>query len=175
RLWLQAELVGTGFLALALIGCISEYIGRRRVAKLRAKLKRAVCVERDGDWQKLSARELVPGDLIELKQGEIVPADVYIVGGDGVGINILHSNSLLSRVYQEGDLLYCGSPIRFGEVRAIVCVTGARTKLGAKVQWLVDHMNAASFYENPIRFDETILHFDEPLGGEWRVLDFLES
>lgn len=171
RLWLQAEIVGVGFIAIALMGCAGEYVGRRRVAKLRTKFRHPVCVKRDSQWVELPTSELVPGDLIEMKSGDIVPADVHLVGGDAVGINTVHPSMPVSRIFQPGDLVYAGSPINFGKAYAVVHATGAQTILGRRVQRLVDHMTATYFYENAIKFDKSILHFDEPLGGEWSTVD----
>lgn len=71
----------------ALVGFWEEYQADTTIAALKSRLALQARVKRDGRWHSLPARELVPGDLIHLRLGEIVPADARLLEGDPVEVD----------------------------------------------------------------------------------------
>ncbi len=102
---------------------------------LKNKLAFKTLVKRDGQWQEMDAAELVPGDIIKLKIGNIVPADVRLIGeGDYLQIDqsALTGESLPVNK-KPGDEAYANTVIKQGEMVAVVTGTGLNTKFGKTV------------------------------------------
>lgn len=130
----------------AVIGYRHARDSREAVDLLRKKLAIAVRVLRDGKWLSLDAREAVPGDIISIKQGEIVPADASILEGDlSVDQSSLTGESLPAELGPEGQI-YSGSPVKRGEARCLVTKTGAETYMG-KTARLVEGAKPKSHQE----------------------------
>ncbi|MCF8482880.1 MAG: plasma-membrane proton-efflux P-type ATPase [Rhodospirillum sp.] len=101
------------------------------LAALKEGLAPQARVLRDGSWTTREARELVPGDIVRIRLGDIVPADLRLTAGDFASIDqaSLTGESLpVSKGL--GDLAYSGSIVRQGEVEAVVIATGSDTFLG---------------------------------------------
>ncbi|UXD21813.1 cation-transporting ATPase [Ignicoccus pacificus DSM 13166] len=103
---------------------------------LKEKLARKALVLRDGKWKLVDARFLVPGDVIKLKIGDIVPADVKLDHG---GEYILVDQSALTGeslpvTKKPGDVAYANSIVKKGEMIGIVIATGLKTYFGKTVQ-----------------------------------------
>ncbi|MGI0046003.1 MAG: plasma-membrane proton-efflux P-type ATPase [Nitrosotalea sp.] len=118
----------------AILGFAQEEKANAAVASLRKRLRISSRVLRDGKWQVIPARELVPGDIIRMRSGDFVPADAKIIQGDiEVDKSALTGESLpVTEV--TGSLLYSGSVIRKGESSCVVVSTGLRTNFGKTVQ-----------------------------------------
>ena len=115
----------------AIIGFREEYQAGNVIAALKKKLAVQAKVKRDGVWQSLPARELVPGDVVRLRIGEIVPADARLFEGDPVEVDqsALTGESLpVERKF--GEAVYSGSIIRRGEIEALVYATAGSTFYG---------------------------------------------
>jgi H+-transporting ATPase len=105
----------------AVVGFWEENQAGNAIAALKAKLAIKARVKRDGQWINPPASELVPGDVIRLRLGDIVPADARLLAGDLVEVDqaALTGESLpLTR--NPGDAVFSGSIIRQGEIGAIV-------------------------------------------------------
>ena len=74
-------------LANAVVGFWEEYQAGNAIAALKAKLAIKARVRRDGKWTTPAARELVPGDVIRVRLGDIVPADARLLEGDPVEVD----------------------------------------------------------------------------------------
>ena len=134
----KASLVGEGWedfgvlmflqFANATVGYYEESNAGDAIAALKAKLAPQCHLCRDGKWVSMAARELVPGDLIELKIGDIVPADVIMLDGKPVEVDqaALTGESLPVNKHP-WEMLLMGSALKRGEVKAVVSSTGART------------------------------------------------
>ena len=70
----------------ALVGFWQEYQASNALEALKGQLALKARVRRDGKWQGLPARELVPGDVIRLRPGDIIPADIKLFDGDYLNI-----------------------------------------------------------------------------------------
>ena len=115
----------------AVVGFREEYQAGNVIAALKQKLAVQAKVKRDGIWTSVPARELVPGDFIRVRIGDIVPADSRLLEGESVDVDqsALTGESLpVER--KTGDTVYSGSIIRRGEVDALVYATGNGTYYG---------------------------------------------
>jgi H+-transporting ATPase len=120
--------------ALLVINAVVSFLQERRAAgvvqALRRRLQVGARVLRDSSWQVISARELVPGDIIRMRPGDIVPADVKLLTGTlSVDQSALtgESNDADKAV---GNVLSSGSVVRRGEGNGVVMLTGVQTYFG---------------------------------------------
>jgi len=115
----------------ALVGFWEEYQAQGAVEKLQKHLAPDARVRRDGSWIRIAARALVPGDLVKIHIGQIIPADLLLLSGDFLSIDqsALTGESLTVN-RKVGDVVYAGSVVKSGEMDAVVSSTGAYTYLG---------------------------------------------
>jgi H+-transporting ATPase len=100
------------------------------VEALRKRLQVSARVRRDSSWQVIPARELVPGDIVRLRSGDIIPADVTLLTGAlSVDQSALTGESK-DADKAPGEVLSSGSIARRGEGNAVVMLTGAKTYFG---------------------------------------------
>jgi len=134
----------------ALVGFWEERQAGNAIAALKAKLAIKAKVKRDGKWVNLEARALVPGDIIRVRLGDIVPADARLLSGDPVEVDqsALTGESLPTE-RKSGDALFSGSIIRQGEIDAMVYGTGKNTYFGKTVQ-LVEEAHTVSHFQRAV-------------------------
>ena len=96
---------------------------------------------RDGAWHEAPAAELVPGDLIDLKLGDQIPADAIMLAGNPVEVDQsgLTGESLPVEV-TSGGYFMLGSMLKTGQVKAVVVATGVNTSYGEAAK-LIDSVN----------------------------------
>ena len=106
--------------------------------------------ERDGKWTTPKSSELVPGDVIRLRLGDIIPADARLLEGDSVQVDqsALTGESLPVEV-KPGGAVYSGSILRQGEIDAIVYATGTKTYFGKTAQ-LVQSADTVSHFQRSV-------------------------
>src|ERR1700684_2720463 len=134
----------------AAVGFFEERQAGNAIEALKARLAVKARVKRDGKWITPPARELVPGDVIRLRLGDIVPADARLLDGDEVSVDqsALTGESLpATRVV--GDAVFSGSIVRRGEVDALVYATGAKTYFG-KTAELVQTAGTVSHFQKAV-------------------------
>jgi len=133
-----------------IVGFREEYQAGNAIAALKAKLALQARVKRDGAWATVPARELVPGDMVRLRIGEIVPADARLLEGDPVEVDqsALTGESLPVE-HKSGDAVYSGSIIRQGEIEALVYATGKGTYYG-KTAELVETAPTRSHFQRAV-------------------------
>ncbi|WP_430460939.1 plasma-membrane proton-efflux P-type ATPase [Thalassolituus sp. LLYu03] len=120
------------------------------IALLKQKLATRARVLRDGKWQDIAARELVPGDLIHIKAGDVVPADATLLSGSELSVDqsALTGESLpVDKALN--TLAYSGSIVRSGEVNARVEATGMYTYFG-KTAALVEKAGNLSHFQQAV-------------------------
>ena len=109
----------------------------------------------------MPARELVPGDVILVKLGNIVPADAKAAKGDYVSIDqSALTGESLPVDKKVGDVLYSGSIVRQGEMKAVVTATGMNTFFG-KTARLVETAKARSHFQQAVlRIGNFLIYHD---------------
>jgi magnesium-transporting ATPase (P-type) len=114
-----------------------EHRALNALAALKAGLAKSVIALRDGAFTTILARELVPGDVVKLRIGDIVPADVKLLDGDYLSVDRSALTGESFPVSKKADeLAYANTIVKQGEMSAVVVNTGARTAF-AKVVSLV--------------------------------------
>ncbi len=124
--------------ALLVINAVLSFLQERRAAgvveALRRRLRVNARVRRDSTWQVIAARELVPGDIVRVRPGDIIPADVKLLtGGLKVDQSALTGESK-DADKAPADVLSSGSVVRRGEGNGVVLLTGAKTYFGRTTQ-----------------------------------------
>jgi H+-transporting ATPase len=134
----------------AVVGFWEEHQAGNAIAALKAKLAIKARVKRDGKWVNPAARELVPGDVIRMRLGDIVPADARLLDGDPVEVDqsALTGESLPAE-RKPGEAVFSGSIIRQGEIGALVYATGANTYFGKTAQ-LVQEAHTVSHFQRAV-------------------------
>jgi H+-transporting ATPase len=116
------------------LGFVEEQRASGAVESLKAKLHVSARVLRDGIWKVVPARELVPGDVVRIRNGDFVPADAKMVHGDLEVDQSALTGESLSVGKNSGDLLYSGSIVKRGEANGLVASTGVNTYYGRTAQ-----------------------------------------
>jgi H+-transporting ATPase len=117
---------------------------------LKKRLALTAKVLRDGKWADLPAKQLVPGDIVRLRLGNIVPADTKLVDGAYLQIDesALTGESLPVEKHQ-GDVAFSSSIIRQGEMNALVVTTGMDTFYGRTTK-LVEEAHTKSHFQGAV-------------------------
>ena len=134
----------------AAVGFWEEYQAGNAIAALRKKLALRAHVKRAGVWVTTAAREIVPGDLLRLRIGDIVPADAKLLEGDPIEVDqsALTGESLPVTRKTE-DVVYSGSIVRQGEIDALAFATGGQTYFG-KTAHLVEATHTVSHFQKAV-------------------------
>jgi len=124
--------------ALLFLNSILSFIQEQRSSKalelLKSKLQVNVRVLRDGAWKLIPSRELVPGDVIRIRAGDFVQADVKVAVGEVWVDQSALTGESMDVEKRVGDIIYSGSIVRRGEATGIVILTGVKTYFGKIVQ-----------------------------------------
>jgi H+-transporting ATPase len=134
----------------ALVGFWQEYKAANALEALKEQLALKARVLRDGKWQEIPAEQLVPGDIIRLRLGDIIPGDVKLIEGDFLSVDqsALTGESLpVSK--KAGDIAYSGSIAKQGEMGALVTGTGVNTFFGRTAK-LVQTAGAVSHFQKAV-------------------------
>jgi len=134
----------------ALVAFWEEHQAGNEIAALRAKLATTARVLRDGKWATPKVSELVPGDVIRLRLGDIVPADARLLAGDPVQVDqSALTGESLPATRKPGEAVFSGSIIKRGETDAMVYATGTHTYFG-KTAELVQDAHTVSHFQRAV-------------------------
>ena len=145
--WPDFAVILTLLFANAGIGFWQERQAGRAIDALKAQLALGARVLRDGQWSYPSARELVPGDVIRLRRGDIVPADARLLDGDSIEVDqSALTGESLPAVCAPGAVVYSSSIVRQGEIGALVVATGAHTYFSKTAELVQDSQPVSHFH-----------------------------
>ena len=140
------------------IGFWEEHQAGNAIAALKAKLAVKARVKRDGKWIRVAARDLVPGDVIRLRLGDIVPADARLLAGDPVEVDqSALTGESLPATRQSGEAVFSGSILRRGEAGALVYATGAGTYFGRTAQLVRDAHTVSHFQRAVLKIGNALI------------------
>lgn len=157
RHWTDLIVICALLLFNAVIGFWQERKAQNALEALKSQLALKARVCRDGEWQEIPARELVPGDRVRVRLGDVIPADIELQDGDYLSVDqsALTGESLPVEK-QSGDTAYSGSTAKQGEMTGTVTATGPRTAFG-KTAALVGKAGGVS------HFQKAVLHIGDYL------------
>ena len=148
--WADFVIISVLLLFNAVVGFWQEHQAANAVEALKQQLALKARALRDGNWRSLAARELVPGDVIRVRLGEILPADVKLVQGEFLSVDqSALTGESLPVDKQVGGVAYAGSVAKQGEMVALVTATGAGTKF-ARTAKLVEGAGAVSHFQKAV-------------------------
>ncbi|XP_059644206.1 plasma membrane ATPase 1-like isoform X2 [Cornus florida] len=129
------------------ISFIEENNAGNAAAALMARLAPKAKVLRDGKWSEEDASVLVPGDIVSIKLGDIIPADARLLEGDPLKIDqSALTGESLPVTKGPGSGVYSGSTCKQGEIEAVVIATGVHTFFG-KAAHLVDNTTHVGHFQ----------------------------
>ncbi len=148
--WEDFFIILTLLIINAVVGFWQEYKADNAIELLRKKLALKARSLRDGKWAEIPARELVPGDVVRVRLGDIIPADIKLFEGDYLSVDqsTLIGESLPVEKHSM-DIGYSGSIVRQGEMNALVVTTGMNTYFG-KTAKLVEGARTKSHFQKAV-------------------------
>jgi len=146
RHWPDFFIILVLLLSNAVVGFWEEKQAGDAIAALKAKLAIKARVKRDGKWINPAARELVPGDVIRLRLGDVVPADARLLDGDEISLDqSALTGESLPATRKPGEAVFSGSIVRRGEIGALVYATGTKTYFGKTAQLVETAVTVSHF------------------------------
>lgn len=134
----------------AMVAFFQEYQAGNAVEALKKRLALTCRTLRDGKWSETEAKTLVPGDVIRLRLGDIVPADAIAFEGDYLSIDqSALTGESLAVDKKIGEEVYSGTIIQKGEMLAVVTKTGKNTFFG-KTAKLVEQAQPVSHFQKAV-------------------------
>jgi len=158
RHWPDFFIILLLLLSNAVVGFWEEHQAGNAIAALRKQLAIKAKVKRDGKWTDPSAKELVPGDVIRLKLGDIVPADARLLPGDPAEVDqSALTGESLPATKKPGDAVFSGSIIRQGESEGIVYATGTDTYFGKTAQMVQGPESVSHFQRAVLKIGDYLI------------------
>lgn len=150
RHWADLVIILVMLLFNAGVGFWQQARAANALDALRQQLALKARILRDKIWYELNASELVPGDIIRVRMGDIIPADACLLQGDYLTVDqSALTGESLPVGKQVGETVYSGSIARQGEMLAVVTATGSDTFFG-KTARLVDDAGAVSHFQKAV-------------------------
>ncbi len=150
RDWGDFTIIASLLLFNALLGFWEEHEAANALDALKSSLALKARVLRDGKWQEVDARTLVPGDVIRLYLGDVVPADCKLIEGNYISIDqSALTGESLPVTKTSGEDAYSGSVVKQGEMVAVITATGANTFFGRTAK-LVATAGSVSHFQTAV-------------------------
>src|SRR5437660_8212827 len=144
--WGDLTIIVSLLLFNAVLGFWEEHEASNALDALKNSLALKARALRSGEWQEVDARTLVPGDVIRLYLGDVVPADCKLIQGDYVSIDqSALTGESLPVTKKSGEDAYSGSVVKQGEMVAMVTATGANTFFGRTAKLVAGAGNISHF------------------------------
>jgi H+-transporting ATPase len=150
RHWLDFGVILLLLCTNAIVGFWEEHQAGNAIAALKSQLAVNARVRRDGKWANPKVADLVPGDVVRMRLGDIVPADARLLAGDPIEVDqSALTGESLPVTRKPGEAVFSGSIIRQGETDAIVYATGTKTYFG-KTAALVEQAHTVSHFQRAV-------------------------
>jgi H+-transporting ATPase len=142
----------------AALGFFQEYKAGNAIAALKKKLALEARVLRNGKWEDIAAKDLVPGDIITIKLGNIIPADIKLISGEYVSIDQSSlTGESLPVTKKVNDIAYSGTIVKLGQMTGVVVSTGMNTFFGKTAKLVGEAKNKSHFQEAVIRIGHFLI------------------
>jgi H+-transporting ATPase len=150
RHWGDLAIIGALLVFNACVGFWQEHKAANALEALKKQLALRARVRRDGGWREIEAKCLVPGDVIRIRLGDVIPADVKLVDGEYLSVDqSALTGESLPVDKKPGDVAYSGTVAKQGEMVALVTATGATTFFGRTAK-LVARAGGVSHFQKAV-------------------------
>ncbi len=148
--WVDFSIIMVLLIFNAAIGFWEEAKASNALDALKNQMALKARVLRDGSWNEIDAANLVPGDIVRIRLGDVIPADVVLIKGEYLSIDqsALTGESLPVNK-KTGNEAFSGSVAKQGEMEAVVTATGAETFFGRTAK-LVENAGTASHFQKAV-------------------------
>ena len=144
--WGDFAIITSLLLFNALLGFWEEHEASNALDALKSSLALKARALRGGKWEQVDARTLVPGDIVRLYLGDVVPADCKLFQGDYISIDqSALTGESLPVTKKSGEDAYSGSVVKQGEMVAVVTATGGNTFFGRTAKLVAGAGNISHF------------------------------
>ncbi|PYJ98380.1 MAG: metal-transporting ATPase, partial [Verrucomicrobia bacterium] len=144
--WGDFTIIASLLLFNALLGFWEEHEASNALDALKSSLALKARALRGGKWEQVDAQTLVPGDIIRLYLGDVVPADCKLIQGDYISIDqSALTGESLPVTKKSGEDAYSGSVVKQGEMVAVVTATGGSTFFGRTAKLVAGAGNVSHF------------------------------
>ncbi len=158
RHWLDFFIILLLLCSNAVVGFWEEHQAGNAIAALKARLAILARVLRDGKWVNPKASELVPGDVVRLRLGDIVPADARLLDGDPIEVDqSALTGESLPVTAKPGSAVFSGSIIRQGEIDVMVYATGEHTYFGKTARMVQDAHTVSHFQRAVMKIGDYLI------------------
>lgn len=142
----------------AFIEFFQEFKAGNAIAALKERLASKARVLRGGKWLEMEAKELVPGDIIRIRLGDVLPADVKLLKGDYLLVDeaALTGESLPVEKHS-GDIAYSGSVAKQGEMVALVYGTATNTFFGRTAKLVAEAHTDSHFQKAVVKIGDYLI------------------
>ena len=150
RHWTDAVIIAVLLMMNGCVAFIEEHQAANAVAALKQRLAFSARVRRDGAWGTVAVQELVPGDVVRVRLGDVVPADLRVL--DNVTLEVDQSaltGESLAVSRGQGQVLYSGSVVVRGDADAVVYATGPSSFMGRTTS-LVQSAGTVSHFQRAV-------------------------
>ena len=132
------------------VGFWEEFKADNAIEALKGNLALRARLLRDGAWREIEATQLVPGDIVMVRLGNIVPADLKLLEGEYLTVDqSALTGESLPVDKKTADSVYSGSIVRMGEMKALVVATGMSTFFGRTAK-LVETAQTRSHFQQAV-------------------------
>ena len=128
--YIEAGVIGALVVFNALMSTLQESRAQNALALLRKRLTVSARVLRDGNWKMIPSVELVPGDIVYLRMGDLIPADLSLISGQVQLDQSTLTGESLPVDAEKGTSVYAGTTVQRGEATGKVALTGIHTRFG---------------------------------------------
>lgn len=163
--WIDAATVGAIIVATVAVGYSREYSAQKAMAALGTRLRPRSTVVRDGHTEQVPTEEIVPGDIVLLSAGSLVPADALVLDATDFFVSeaVLTGESFpvqkqpglvdpSAELVQRTNCVFNGTNVRSGTARCLVVATGRSTEIGAIAHRLTSRPPETEFERGIRRF-----------------------
>lgn len=145
----------------AIVGFYQENKATDAIELLKKRLAPEAKVLRNGEWTDLPSRELVPGDVVRVRLGDIVPADIKLFQGDYLEVDqSALTGESLPVDKKNGNVAFSGSIIRKGEMNGLVFATGLNTFFGRTAKLVGEAKTISHFQRNVMKIGDYLIVLD---------------
>jgi len=168
---------GTVMMLMVILGVGLRFVQESRAdaaaAKLKAMISVTATVMRDGKAEEIQLRELVPGDIVQLCAGDMIPADVRLISckdlfvaqaaltGESLPVEKLDTREARENIspLEFANICFLGTSVESGSATAVVVATGAKTYFGSMASSIIGQKTETSFDKGVHRFTWLMIQF----------------